>query len=618
MTALESKPATTSPKARALLSSALLLSALAWGAGAALAQSSGNGPIRLTPPSVNDDRSAPQDPAQPPQPGAPFPSATPQPTAPEINAATPRRGIQIQTLAEPSIETLGPLSDETGGLGYDLWAGSQRGIVLGLMRRLPDQLESYEGRDLAYRLLLTDAAPPEGGAEHENAELLLTRAALLQGLGQSGGLLRLLEVAPSDIVNAQLARPQVEAQLLVGDYGEACANTRAHADFSDSPEFWQKSLIFCQVFGGEIAAAQLSLQLMAELPGETSGTFLAMGQRMLDGFGEVPRTISPSAPDLAMADLLGEPLPDGFLPLDAPGFAKAALRLSGLSPEERARAAEVAAAQRLIGASSLTRAYKEIPFSQPQLEAALTLAASQPPAVGRALLYQAARRTESPAAAAEIMINAFESAENDGLYQAVVAAFEGPLVRLGAQPDLAWFAATAGRALYSLGKHEQAGAWLDVARQEAVTSPQAQASVTALWPYAMLAGDSAADWDGSLMAWGLARNEAEPQVESMKQQLATSFRALGVSERLDVGLGAGASFSGPVTPDTTKLIALRDASEAGRRGETLLLTFIALGPQGTRAVHPLTQEAILQALKRVGYDAEARALAIEMALKAGI
>jgi hypothetical protein len=151
-----------------------------------------------------------------------------------------------------------------------------------------------------------------------------------------------------------------------------------------------------------------------------------------------------------------------------------------------------------------------------------------------------------------------------------------------------------------------------------VTSPQAQASVTALWPYAMLAGDSAADWDGSLMAWGLARNEAPPEVEEMKQQLATSFRALGVSERLDGAQETSSAFSGPVTPDTTKLIALRDASEAGRRGETLLLAFIALGPQGTAGVHPLTQEAILQALKRVGYDAEARALAIEMALRAGI
>lgn len=598
----------------------------------AVAQSGNQGPIRLTPPGLNGGQGGNDDGGQAGT--APAPNEAPAAGGTSgsgsgsdggssggfqtIAPSTPRQGIQIRTLAQPSIETVGVLTDATGGLGFDLWEGSQRGIVLGLMRRLPGDLDSYDGRQLAQRLLLTDAAPPESGAEHENVELLLARVERLRALGDSRGLLRLLSVAPSDLVARKLARPRVEAELLEGDYAGACLDTRSRADFTDAPDFWQKALIFCQIHAGEIPAAQLGLQLMAELPSEGTGAFLAMGRRMLDGLGALPEKIGPNAPDLAMADLLGESLPPGFLPLETPGFAQAALRLSGLPPEERARAAEIAADRRLVGPSAVTRAYKEIPFTGEQLDAALTLAPSQPSHVGRALLYQAAARSKNPEVKAEMLLNVLESAEADGQFQAIASAFAGQLQALPPRPDLAWFASTAGRALYALGRYEQASEWLELARREAVTSPQAQASVTLLWPYALMAGDGAADWDGSLMAWSLARNEGAGELADMQAQLTSSFRALGMGGRVEAESLARKPYGSGVTPDFTNLPALRDASLAGRRGETLLLAALALGPNGTREVHPEIAEAVLQALRAVGLPAEARALAIEMALNAGI
>ncbi len=315
---------------------------------------------------------------------------------------------------------------------------------------------------------------------------------------------------------------------------------------------------------------------------------------------------------------MGESLPEGFLPLEEPGFARAALRLAGLPAEERAEAAEIAAQRRLAGRAEVTRAYREIPFTGEQLDAALTLAGSQPPVVGRALLYQAGGRERDAGARAEILLNAFESAESDGRYRAVVEAFGEQLQRLETRPDLAWFAATAGRGLYALGRFERAAAWLELARREAVTSPQAQASVTLLWPYALLAGDSAADWDGSLTAWSLARNETEGEVARMEALLYAVFSALDVSARLEPQAARAQGFAGPVTPDLTNLPALRDASLAGRRGETLLLALLVLGEDGSRAVEPRMVEASLEALRRIGMTREARTLAIEMVLRAGI
>ena len=604
---------------------ALLCLALPLGAAAQVDSGQGNGgPIRLTPPGIND--AAPEDlspaeatPENNGSSGGSFGGQTFVAPGPGVSPSAPRRGIQIQPLSRPSIETLGVLHSGGGSLGYDLWERSQRGIVLGLMRRVPGALDSMTGRQIAYRLLLTDAAPPLSGTEHENADLLAERIERLRAFGHSRGLLRLLDVIPGDIVARRFSLEQVEAQLLEGDYAGACANARAQADLSSAPFFWQKTLIVCQIHNGEIAAAQLGLQLMAELPGPESGAFLAMGRRMLDGFGEVPQAISASAPDLAMADLLGESLPADFLPLEAPGFAKAALRLAGLPPETRARAAEQAVMQALVPPSALERAYREIAFTPEQRDAALTLAGSQPASVGRALLYQAGARSNDPAAHAEILLNAFETAHDDHLYQAVVAAFEGQLTRLPATPQTAWFAASAGRALYALGRYEQAAQWLELARSEAMVSPQAQASVTLLWPYTLLAGDSAADWDGSLSAWALARNEAPATVERLRDHLTTSFRAFGANERLLAGVAQSTpAASGPVTPDPTNLLAMRDAADDGRRGEVLLLVLAALGAEGSDSISPMVQDAVLQSMLRVGMADEARRLAIEMALRAGI
>ncbi|MEJ2026807.1 MAG: hypothetical protein P8X52_04935, partial [Limibacillus sp.] len=149
------------------------------------AQSGNQGPIRLTPPGLNGGQGGTDDGGQ----AGTVPAPDDGSAAGASNGAvggsgggssgggsssggfqtiapsTPRQGIQIRTLAQPSIETVGVLTDATGGLGFDLWEGSQRGIVLGLMRRLPGDLDSYDGRQLAQRLLLTDAAPPESGAE---------------------------------------------------------------------------------------------------------------------------------------------------------------------------------------------------------------------------------------------------------------------------------------------------------------------------------------------------------------------------------------------------------------------------------------------------------------------
>lgn len=612
---------------------------------AAQAQQS-NGPIRLMPPAT--DSGLQPDGDSPPAPsldggqtdgsqsggftGALAPSSGFAPLVPSqsVSPSTPRRGIQIESLARPSLETIGPLEPQDGGFGYDLWEGSHRGIVLGLIRQLPNDLRSHWGEGMARRLLLTNAEGPQAGPEATDSALLRARIRRLIALGHIADAGAVIELVAGPLQETVIAREKAEVLLYLGRYDEACNTARgrveramavatSEAAAENDPEFWQKTLIFCNIRAGEIAPAQLGLQLMQELGGDPEGAFLALGQRMLDGVGHFPDLLPAKAPELAMVDQLGEALPEGMLDLKDPKIAVASLRLKGLSANERVLAAETAAANAALDGDNLREAYRTVSFTQQQISTALSLAGSQPVGLDRALLLQAAEAAAQPSLRAELVLVALEEGRADGLYYVTAKAFAPSILSLEPEPDLLWFAGSAGRALYALGKYEGANAWFDLARRESMISPQAQASLTTLWPYARLAGFSASDWDGSLAAWGLARNESKEHIADLQTLLASAFEALGQAEMSDLSRQLANYPSGTwPEPNNNTLLALRDAADGNRRGEAILLSLITLAPKGTQHLHPRKLEAICSALIRLGYPEEARHLAIEAAVRAGI
>ena len=64
--------------------------------------------------------------------------------------------------------------------------------------------------------------------------------------------------------------------------------------------------------------------------------------------------------------------------------------------------------------------------------------------------------------------------------------------------------------------------------------------------------------------------------------------------------------------------ALPLAADAGRRGETMLLALIAAGSAGPAKTDLYTLATIAAALRKIGYEPEARAIAVEAALARGL
>ncbi|MDA0702516.1 MAG: hypothetical protein O3A96_04650, partial [Proteobacteria bacterium] len=69
--------------------------------------------------------------------------------------ATAGGAISVDVLEAVGPDSAGTLNDRNGGLGGDMWAGSDRTLVEALLIRLPTAAASPAMRDMMRRLLLT-------------------------------------------------------------------------------------------------------------------------------------------------------------------------------------------------------------------------------------------------------------------------------------------------------------------------------------------------------------------------------------------------------------------------------------------------------------------------------
>ncbi|MBK1698487.1 hypothetical protein CKO21_14660 [Rhodovibrio salinarum] len=575
-------------------------------------------PLRLGPPEEVDS--------------APPPDGTSQggqdQSAGNSSQTSPRRapeGIEVDQLDEMSLETLGVLDSNSGALGADMWAGTPRRRVEALLPRLPGNLDAPVLRDLARRLLLSPAVAPERQhAQGGTRDLLALRVDRLAAIGATDAVMRLIDALPRNTRSPGVLRHRVEALLLRHDREAACTAVRNAVRESDGA-FWQKALALCQFADGAVAQADLTVRLLREQADPDQTGFLTLYEAATAGADRLPDGLPESLGPLELGLIVA-----GGLPFpQAPWHGLSVGALASLATAEngdlalRTRAAERSVALGILPPTRLGALYDRFTFPDGTLNAA-----SQAPERGRdkmasvrrrALLYQAAQQEPSPAARAELFRQLL-SERSPGAFIATARLLADALESIQVRPDLAWFAATAGRALYAADRPKAAGQWLRMAQQEAIINPKAAAAVTALWPYAMLSGADEVPANGGLAAWHQAQDGPDDAPPTQRESaLRALLSALGQApERSWVEVALDAPATPQPAPPAALLFALREAGEAGRRGETVLLTLLVLGPQGLGHCHPLALGSAVTALKQVGLDDTAHRLALQAAIYQGV
>jgi len=526
--------------------------------------------------------------------------------------------IQVDSLHAVDPDSAGTLSASKGGFGVAMWEGTSRVLVEALLPRLPVNTASPAMRGLMRRLLLSDAASPRG--KGRTGSLIALRARLLAGMGDLAAVDDLLAVIPQRGGNEGLARVEADARLLANDNARACTLAAAQIGEHDSP-YWQKAFNFCRALAGEHDKAALGVALMREL-GEDDPVYFSL-MDILSGAGAPPieSLLEPTPLHLAMARAAKAALPADVIASNRP----AVLRTIAISPnvavELRLEAAERAQAAKALSVDALRQLYTSIPFTDEELANPLSAAETKSGPMSRALLYRTAVAQTVPTAQAEVLLRALELAREGGLYASTVRAFMPVLVRIPPSTEQVWFAPEAVQALLVSGEYDLVRSWFALLRTSAMFHPESAEALAGILPLARLAGSAeAAGWSTEKLAeWWLQVGQGEG-ARDRAALFYSLFEGLGetVPTELWEALMEGPERNMVAMPHAALWHRLKTAAAGKRVGETVLLALLALGEGGPAEAEPVVLMDVLGGLVGVGLTADARLLAVEAAVAAGL
>ncbi|MDA0218265.1 MAG: hypothetical protein O3B22_01575, partial [Proteobacteria bacterium] len=409
--------------------------------------------------------------------------------------------LQVESLEAVSSSAAGTLDINGGGFSMDMWDRSDPGLVATLLPAIPAGNGSPTATELARRLLLTAASPPQG----ESADLLALRMERLNALGLHAAVAELAASAGRSALSAAALAGLADAGFLAGQPDEACRNVRDGMNLGGGVEL-QKALVFCQRLAGEEAAADLGLSLLQE-----SGIVLEPQYVALDGApasgtrGRIESLEGATPLILAMALAADVPLSGALIASAPAGIQRAIAESAVLDNEIRLAAGEQATANGAMAGSELAALYASVPYGPAEITSALSQADGMDGPSARALLFQAAQTQVLPAAKAEALAALLHHAAETGGpsgYLAAARAAAGQIAGLTPASELAWFSADASAALLMAGRPESAARWWPLLQDRAQGSADFAARATALWPLFRLAfGEQLPDGGAGMAGW---------------------------------------------------------------------------------------------------------------------
>ena len=584
---------------RARPAPALLLAlSLACVAGGAAAQTDGSDPLLLIP---FDDSGAAA-------------TGTTGGSGTVLSVPTSSDGLQVESLEAVSASAAGTLDVNGGGFSMDMWYRSDPGLVAALLPEIPGGNGSPTATELARRLLLTAATPPEG----ESADLLALRMDRLNQLGLAGDVAELAASAGRSALSGEAMAALAGSQFLASDIEGGCRTARDGMALGGSLTL-EMALVFCQRLGGEDAQADLGITLLQESGVELDPQFVALEQAIASGTrGRIESLEGASPLVFAMALVSEVAFTDGLIASAPASVQRAIAESPKLENDVRLAAAELATASGAMSGSALAELYEAIPFTVDEIANALSQAGALDAGSAHALLYRAARAQELPAGRAEALAALLHHAAETGgapSYLAAARAIAGQIASLQPASELAWFSADASAALLMAGRPESAARWWPLLQDRAAGSPDFAARATALWPLFRIAfGEQLPDGGAGMAAWWQA-NAGQPDGHRLAQAetYLAAFTAFGDSAGApivnEVIALSPMRENGPAP--AALLFAMDRASAASSVGQTVLIALVALGPHGPAGADAVTLQAVIAALDAVGLGVEGRLLAME-------
>ena len=351
---------------------------------------------------------APSDPAQPgsPQPAAtqsgeivqPLPDETAQgpgdldvtdlPSLEELEALStdeldellglkPR--FDIPPAARRSMERVGVLGADEGGLQSRSLARQPAALVRAALAGTTKPMISRWGHILLRRALASRLAAPEGMNPVEFATL---RARVLNTMGEHVVARALVQDVDTGNYSPALTNAAIDAYVGSADIGGACPAVRL-VDTDRDDAVWEMLVGICNAYAGEETRAQNDLRRLLNRT-EDGRIDVLMAQRFAGSAGRGRRAVTIEWEGtgaltpwrFAIANALGEPIPQNLLADAGPELLGTAAITPALPLSERALGADIAGNSGVLSSRAMVDLYSQL-FAEEGVQGDAVLTASQ-------------------------------------------------------------------------------------------------------------------------------------------------------------------------------------------------------------------------------------------------
>jgi hypothetical protein len=530
------------------------------------------------------------------------PDNTPEPPL-ETEPPASESGIQTEPLAPIDPSWTGTLGAADRAFPHDMWSTTPRRFVAAALPLL-QPTRSPVLQELTRRLLLSDAAAPRGQDPAGAPSLIDRRVDRVLAFGYGDGA-ALVTALPQTNVSEAFDRDTVELRVVAGDVGGACGAVNDRASRYSTP-WWNEAVIGCQAITGAYDQASLGLSAMRDQKADRDPVFETVINAILGHRGKLEKFPDPSPFRMTLLAAAKLPLPPDALANAGPG----ALAVWATSDKEpvtaRLAAGEKAEALGALPPAGLGLIYSAVEF-KPDEQGALLKSGKLPnDPRSRAILYDLARTNEPGALRVSALAPLIADARRRGDFIPMARLLAPLVAELQPSPDLQSFAPDAARVLLAAGAYDHAAPWVELAGRP---------ELRVIAGFAQLGNNDNVSIADAIAALKALDADAASRQADLLVTLAASLNM--PLNGVDMAALLRTAHAGAV-PNGALWLDQQQAAKAGRLGETVLTTILLATAGDHLSTEPVVLAQAIAGLEAVGLDADARALAVEAALDAGI
>ncbi len=502
--------------------------------------------------------------------------------------------FDIPPAAQRSMAQAGVLAPAEGGMPAGSLGRQPSALVRAALAGMTGPVVSRWGHILLRRALASRLAAPDG---MDPAEFATLRVRALNAMGEHAVARALVQDIDTANYSPELTDAAIDAYIGTADIVGACPAVRLAQSGRDTPQ-WQMLAGICAAYAGEETRAQNDLRRL-QSRGEGEAIDILFAQRFAGAAGTGRRAVTiewDGVEDLtpwrfALANALGEPVPEGLTENLGANLLKSAALTPALAPAERVDAADLAAQSGLYSANAMVDLYSQI----------YAAGGDDSDAYRRASRLREAYVGADPAARFAAIRDLWNDAGESAYGRKVLTAYAA--ARLPATDALDSDAGELIASMLTAGLDRDAMRWSGVVEEGSLG-----------WALLALAapGRASAISDGELDSFVDADQSAGQRKSRMLVAGLAGLDRAGSDEigeysrRLSMSLGGQTRW--------TRMIS----AAADVENPALVAILAGLGMQGDswERMTPRHLYHIVSALRRVGLEAEARMIAAEAVARA--